>query len=85
MRSLVGPALDRLGDPAAGETDLTSKVRGLLVGAAGGARRRRGDAARGRDWYDAWEVDRDAVDPELAAAATAVVAATGDAAEYDRC
>src|SRR3954453_9546070 len=32
VRALVGPALAELGEPVAGETDLTAKVRGLLLG-----------------------------------------------------
>jgi puromycin-sensitive aminopeptidase len=84
VRALVGPALAEFGEPVAGETDLTAKVRGLLLGLMaiqGGdddARR------RGRDNYAAWEVDHAAVDAELAAASTAIVANIGDAADYER-
>ncbi len=35
VRSLVVPALERVGEPTDEESDLTSKLRGLLVGAAG--------------------------------------------------
>ena len=35
MRSLVVPALEQLGEPTNADSDLTSKLRGLLVGAAG--------------------------------------------------
>jgi puromycin-sensitive aminopeptidase len=59
-------------------------VRGLLLGlmAIQG-----GDEAarrRGRDYYAAWEVDRSAVDAELAAASAAIVANIGDSADYER-
>jgi puromycin-sensitive aminopeptidase len=40
--------------------------------------------ARGRNYYSAWERDPASVDAELAAAATAIIAATGDAGDYDR-
>jgi puromycin-sensitive aminopeptidase len=84
VRALVGPALAELGEPVKGETDLTAKVRGLLLGlmAIQG-----GDAAaqqRGRDYYAAWEIDHASVDAELAAASTAIVANIGDAATYDK-
>lgn len=81
VRALVGPALDDLGwTPVAGETDLRGKLRGLLVslmavlGNDGEARR------RSREIWNA----PDGRHPELVAAATAVVAATGDAADYER-
>ena len=84
VRALVAPALAELGEPVAGETDLTAKVRGLLLGlmAIQG-----GDEAarrRGRDYYAAWEVDHAAVDAELAAASTAIVASIGDTADYEK-
>jgi puromycin-sensitive aminopeptidase len=84
VRALVGPALTELGEPVAGETELTAKVRGLLLGLMaiqGGddtARR------RGREYYAAWEVDHGSVDAELAAVATAIVASFGDAEDYEK-
>ena len=53
---LVGPALADLGEPVAGETDLTAKVRGLplgLMAIQGGD-----DEARAAAKLRAWEVDR---------------------------
>jgi len=84
VAALAGPALVSLGEPVDGELDLTAKLRGLLLGllAVQG-----GDAdARERavGYYAAWEADPAAVDAELAAAATSVVAATGDADDYER-
>ena len=84
VRALVGPALDELGEPAPGEADLTAKLRGLLLGlmaVQGGD-----DAARQRaaDYYAAWDADHTSLDGDLAAAATSIVAATGDAADYER-
>ncbi len=84
VRSLVVPALERLGEPSDDDSDLTSKLRGLLVGAAGVLGNDVGTQARCREWYDAARRDASAVDPELAAAATSVVASTGDAEMYDQ-
>jgi len=81
VHELVAPALERLGwTPTDGEDDLTSKLRGLLVGMiavlGGGA-----DAqARCRAIFE-WP---QGVDPELVAAATSVVAAFGAEADFDR-
>ncbi len=83
VRSLLVPALERLGDPDAGESDLTSKLRGLLVGAVGVLGDDEATQVRCRAWYDASTLDASSVDPELTAAATSVVAATGDVAVYD--
>ncbi len=82
VRMLASPALDALGDPVAGEADLTSKLRGLLVGLVGVLGADVGVQARCREWFDAASVDPTAVDPELTVAATSVVAATGDADTY---
>lgn len=81
--ALVGPALDALGDPADDESDLTAKLRGLLLGmlAVQG-----GDPAarqRARRYYADWSNDPTSVDAELAAAATGVIAATGDEDDYE--
>ncbi len=84
VRALVSPALTDLGEPSEGESDLTAKVRGLLLSVMaiqGGDETAR---QRGRAYYDAWEADHGAVDAELAAASTAIVAATGDEADYER-
>lgn len=84
VTALVGPALEALGEPVAGEPDLTAKLRGLLLrvmaiqGGDTDARR------RAREYYAQWERDPSSVDAELASAATAVIAATGDAHDYER-
>ncbi len=81
---LCTPALADLGEPDAADSDLTAKLRGLLlavVAVTGGD----ADAqARARRIYDDWSDDPDSIDAELAAAASGVVAATGDSADYDR-
>ena len=79
VRAMVGPAWGRVGwAPVAGEDDRIGELRGVLVRtlAVGG-----NDAeaiARCRELMAA-----EAVDPALAAAAIAVVAATGDGADHE--
>ncbi len=82
VAALVAPALATLGwDPADGEDDLVGKLRGLLVSTSavlGGdldARDRCRSILAG-DLADA--------DPELVSAATTVVAAYGNQADFDR-
>jgi puromycin-sensitive aminopeptidase len=82
VRELAAPALDALGEPADGEADLTSKLRGLLVGLVGVLGNDTGVQARCREWFGAASADPTAVDPELISAATSVVAAFGDEATY---
>jgi aminopeptidase N len=82
VRSLAVPALDALGEPADDETDLTSKLRGLLVTLVGVLGDDAGVQARCREWFEAASTDATNVDPELISAATAVVAATGDDETY---
>ena len=78
VRDMVGPAFGRVGwEPVAGENDRIGELRGVLARtlAVGG-----NDAeaiARCRELMAAEDVD-----PALAAAAIAVVAATGDGADY---
>ncbi len=84
VRRLSAPALDALGEPTGDEGDLTSKVRGLLVGLVGVLGNDVGVQARCREWFEAASNDPTSVDPELTAAATSVVAATGDADTYER-
>jgi puromycin-sensitive aminopeptidase len=84
VASLCSPALEDLAEPAADEPDLVSKVRGLLltlVAVVGGDADAR---SRARVIYDRWSADAASVDADLAAAATVVVAATGDEADYER-
>jgi len=84
VRRLAGPALTALGDPTSDESDLTGKLRGLLTGALGVLGGDIGVQARCRELFDAASADPTSVDPELTAAATSVVAATGDADTYAR-
>ena len=81
VRSLTGPALADLGDPVDGEDDLTGTLRGLLVRLAATLGRDDSVRARCRSWFDGSRAGDD-IDPELVAAATVVVAATGDATDH---
>ncbi len=82
--SLVGPALAELGEPADDETELTAKLRGLLLAVMAVQGADQTARSRARSYYEDWSQDAASVDAELAAAATGVVAATGDAADYER-
>ncbi len=84
VRDLLTPALTRLGpEPADGERDRDRELRGALyealgvLGADGGAR------ARARELHQLASSDGMAVDPSLLAASVAIIAATGDEAEFD--
>lgn len=83
VRSLVSPALADLGDPTDDESDLTSTLRGLLTSTLGVLGNDEATIARCREMFAAATADPRSVDPELTSAATSVVAATGDAADYD--
>ncbi len=83
VRGLVAPALDDLGSPAADESDLRAKLRGLLLRTMGALGSDADAIARCRALFEA-ERNGESVDPELLAAATKVVAAHGDSADYDR-
>ncbi len=78
VRRLVRPVLEAIGwAPAPGEDDLTRKLRGLLVTALGTIGADAEVVERARAWIDGDE-------PELVAAATAVVAANGTDDDYER-
>jgi len=78
--ALISPALSDLGwVPAADESDLTSKLRGLLVQLVAIQGNHSSAAKKCRDIL----FDGTSQDPELMAAATNVVAATGDEQDYE--
>ena len=83
VRELLGPVVADLGEPTEGEHDLRGKLRGLLTAALaiqGG----RIDPRQGADLLDRQEAQPGSVDPELVAAATAIVASTGDETTFER-
>jgi puromycin-sensitive aminopeptidase len=75
VRALVGPAFAAMGwAPSPGEGPRDRQLRGLLLDALGTLARDADVAARARDGHE---------DPEVAAAALAVVAETGTEEEFD--
>jgi puromycin-sensitive aminopeptidase len=83
VAALLAPVVSDLGDPVDGESELTAKLRGSLTAALAVLGGDGATVARARGLYDA-SVAGQAVHPELLAAATSVVAATGDADDYAR-
>ena len=78
VQSLVGPAWARVGwEPAAGEDERIGELRGVLARTLAVVGNNADAIARCRELMAA-----EAVDPALAAAAIAVVAATGDDTDY---
>jgi puromycin-sensitive aminopeptidase len=84
VAALVGPVVAELGEPADGEDDLRAKLRGLLTATLANLGGDPATQARARELYDRNESQPGSVDPELAAAATSIVAASGDEATYER-
>jgi puromycin-sensitive aminopeptidase len=84
VAALLAPVVGDLGEPAEGESDLTGKLRGLLTGALAVLGGHQPTIERGRQLYDASVSSPGSVHPELVAAATSVVAATGSADDFDR-
>jgi puromycin-sensitive aminopeptidase len=84
VAALVAPVVEELGEPRDDEDDLKRKLRGLLTGILAVLGAHQPTIERCRAWYVRSLEDPTAVDPELVAVATGVVAATGDEADYDR-
>ena len=84
VRALLAPVVADLGDPVDGEDDLRGKLRGLLTAALAIHGGDQATQARCAELYERGEAEPGRVDPELVAAATTVVAATGDDVVYDR-
>ncbi|MEZ5215896.1 MAG: ERAP1-like C-terminal domain-containing protein [Ilumatobacteraceae bacterium] len=85
VRALASAPLARLSwDPAPDEDDLTAKLRGLLVGLVAVLGGDGAATTRARGLFERSLEQPDSIDPELVAAATSVVASTGDAADFDR-
>ncbi len=82
IRALVAPALaDLTWDPRQDEDELTSKLRGVLVGALAILGQDHDAQQRCRDIFS--RADTDTIHPELVAAATSVVASIGDENDYE--
>lgn len=83
VRELTAPALARLGwEPKDGEDDLTGQLRGLVITLAAVLGQDTDAQQRARALFEAAR-EGATVDPELLAAATTVVAATGTEADYE--
>ena len=79
VRHLYAPAYAAIGqDPQAGESDLQAKLRGLLLSSLAVLGDDESARKRGRDIL----FNNASTDPELVAAATSIVAATGDEKDY---
>jgi puromycin-sensitive aminopeptidase len=84
IRELAGPALERLGpEPTDDEPERRRELRGALVDLLGILGADEAVRTRARDLLDRHHAEPGSVDPSLAAAAVAVVAATGSAADFD--
>lgn len=82
---LVGPALGRLGwDPRTGESDLTRRLRGQLIGALGRLADDPEVIARCRKMVELIIEDPRAIDPEIVRASLFVTADHGGQTEYTR-
>jgi puromycin-sensitive aminopeptidase len=84
VRDLAQPALDRLGwEPGDGDSPRDLELRGLFIRLLSNV----GDddlaIKNARDLHDSYLVDAGSVEPNVAAAATGVVASKGDAAQYE--
>jgi len=85
VSELVGPAFSRLGwEPQAGETDLTRRLRGQLIGALGRLAEDDEVIARSRKLVELIIEDSRSIDPEIARASLFVTAAYGSETEYRR-
>ncbi len=84
VRALLAPVVAELGDPVEGEDDLRAKLRGLLFGALAIQGDDAEAQARAAELYEREATKPGSVDPELVAAATSIVAATGDGDVYER-
>ncbi len=86
IADLVGPALQRLGwDRAPGEDQLQSQLRGLLVQILGTRGAHAATVDRCVQLFTDGIASPAAVDPELFAAAIAVVSSLGQSQHYDIC
>lgn len=84
LGKLFSPAAALLGtQPSESDTDRQRELRGLLTEALGILAADATTLAGARDLYAAHKAQYGSVDPSLLAAATAIIAATGDASDFD--
>jgi len=85
VRALVSRRAAELGwDPAEGESDLTRRLRGLLLRTLGNLGDDVGTQITARQVFGQMLEDPDSVDADVSEAAIGIVAANGDESEFDR-
>jgi puromycin-sensitive aminopeptidase len=85
LRALLSPVVERLGwAPKPGESELTSQLRGDLIGALGTVANDRACQERARKLFTQYENSPDSVDRNLIPALVAIVAHGGTASDYER-
>jgi aminopeptidase N len=83
VRSLISPALDRLGWEVDGDDDLTRKLRGDLIATLGNLGNDPDTVSKANDLAIRL-LEGESIDPEIATAALSVYSHHGGAEEYDR-
>ncbi|MGI9052725.1 MAG: M1 family metallopeptidase, partial [Ilumatobacteraceae bacterium] len=83
VRALLAPVVAKLGEPSSDDDDLRGKLRGLLTATLAILGADEATRSRAAELYRQHEADPGSVDPELVAASTAIVAATGDDAVFE--
>ena len=84
IRTLLGPITKRLGwSPQAGESELTSQLRGELLGALGTLGDDAATQAEARSRYAQYKTNRDSVDRNVVPALVSILAYSGGPAEYE--
>ena len=85
LRALIAPAVERFGWSAkSGESELESQLRGDLIAALGTLAEDKNCQARARELFSECDRSPDGVDRNLIPALVAIVAHTGDAADYEK-
>jgi len=85
VRDLVGSKADELGwEPHGEESDLTRKLRGLMLRTLGTLGNDEATKAKARSVFGQTLEDRDSVDADVCDAATTIVAANGGGEEFER-
>ncbi len=85
VREMVGAQAAEMGwDPKPGESDLTRRLRGLLLRTLGNLGDDTETQQAARDVFDQATSDRDAVDADVADAVIGIVAANGGSDDFDQ-
>jgi puromycin-sensitive aminopeptidase len=84
VRGLISPVASRLGwHPQPGESELTSQLRGEILGALGTLGEEKAVQSEARRLYDRYKQDRAAVDRNIVPALISIAAYTGGPEEYN--